>query len=224
MPHKVVVKNGINIPSVTTIISCLDKPGLYSWYGKYGTEECNRIKNESAAFGTSVHDHIDRYISNEPERPIYYADGVDVEMVLKCFNSFKEWYEPSGLEVISAEPEDAPISKRHNFQGTWDFIGRRKGSNLILPADWKTSNSLYNTVGLQLAAYAQLYGEQQGWSDEETFKRLPDGLAVRIDKKTAKVYPKEYTGLKYYFEVFKHLIPAHEFHTNSGAWDHARGE
>ena len=58
MPHKVVVRGGVNIPSVTQIIGCLDvleKQGLYNWYAKYGLEECNRIKNESASFGTAVH-------------------------------------------------------------------------------------------------------------------------------------------------------------------------
>lgn len=200
---------------MTQVIGCLDKPGLYQWYGKYGNEECNRIKNESAEFGTAVHSLIDQYIKGE-------MGGVvptnDMDMASKCFISFRDWYAQSGLEVISAEPEDAVYSKRYNFQGTWDFIGRRNG--LIIAADWKTSNQLYETVGLQLAAYAHLYGEAQGWTDEEIFRNIPDGMAVRIDKKTAKVYTKEFTGLKHYFQVFKHLIFAYEFHTQTGAWDH----
>lgn len=216
MPHKEMVSKGIRIPSVTQVIGCLDKPALYTWYGKYGNEECNKIKMDSANFGTAVHNHIDQYITKQTPKPVEYPEGVDVEMVLKCFSNFKDWYDQSGMEVISAEPEDAVYSKRYNFQGTWDFIGTRKG--IMLPADWKTSNQLYPTVGLQLAAYAQLYGENQGWSDSEIFKKFPDGLGVRIDKKTAKVYEKVYDGLSFYFEVFKHLIHAYEFHTGTGAW------
>ena len=217
MPHKTVVKGGINIPSVTQIIGALDKPGLYNWYGKYGTEECNRIKRESAEFGTVVHDMIEQYITGKVN-PIEFPTAVDKEKAALCLTNFKTWYSQSELEVINAEPEDAVYSKRYNFQGTWDFIGKHKGT--MLAADWKTSNSLYETVGLQLAAYAHLYGESQGWADEEIFTKIPNGLAVRIDKKTAKVYPKVYTGLRHYFEVFKHLIPVYEFHTQTGAWDH----
>lgn len=217
MPHKTVVRGGVNIPSVTQIIGCLDKPGLYNWYGKYGTEECNRIKIESGLFGTAVHDLIEQYITGVT-KPMEWPESVDQEKANLCAENFKVWYKESGLEVINAEPEDAVYSKRYNFQGTWDFIGSKNG--IILCADWKTSNSLYESVGLQLSAYAHLYGEAQGWSDEEIFKKIPDGLAVRIDKKTCKVYPKQFTGLKHYFNVFKHLIPVHEFHTQTGAWDH----
>jgi len=217
MPHKTVVKGGVNIPSVTQIIGCLDKPGLYNWYGKYGTEECNRIKTESALFGTAVHDMIEQYIT-KIQKPIEFPESVDQEKARECAKNFAEWYDKSGLEVINAEPEDAVYSKRYNFQGTWDFIGRKNG--IMLAADWKTSNQLYETVGLQLSAYAHLFGESQGWDDEEIFKKIPNGLAVRIDKKSAKVYTKEYTGLKHYFDVFKHLIHAYEFHTQTGAWDH----
>jgi hypothetical protein len=217
MPHKEVTLNKIRIPSVTQVIGCLDKPGLYAWYGKYGNEECNRIKTESALFGTAVHNLIDQYLMKTND-PIEFPESVDQEKARECARNFAEWYEKSGLEVISAEPKDAVYSKRYNFQGTWDFIGLRK--SVMLAADWKTSNQLYETVGLQLAAYAHLYGEAQGWADDEIFRKIPDGLAVRIDKKTAKVYTKDFTGLQHYFEVFKHLIHAYEFHTQTGAWDH----
>jgi hypothetical protein len=217
VPHKEIVHKGIRIPSVTQVIGCLDKPALYAWYGKYGNEECNRIKTTSANFGTAVHSHIDQYITKRGDGLVAYPEGVDGEMVTKCFDNFKAWYDQSGMAVISAEPEDAVISKRYNFQGTWDFIGTRNG--VLLPADWKTSNQLYDSVGLQLAAYAYLYGEQQGWAEDRIFQSMPDGLGVRIDKKTAKVYEKVYTGLGFYFDVFKHLLHVYQFHTRTGAWD-----
>jgi hypothetical protein len=217
MPHKEVTQNGIKIPSVTQVINVLDKPGLLGWYGKLGNEECNKIKRESAEFGTAVHDLIDQFLSTS-KGEIFIPPEEGPELVLKCAANFREWYRTSGLEVLSTEPVDAVISARYNFQGTWDFIGRKDGK--ILVADWKTSNQLYDTVGLQLAAYAQLFGENNGWSDKDIFAKIPDGLAVRIDKKSAKVYTKTFTGLEFYFETFKHLIHAYEFHTQTGAWDH----
>jgi hypothetical protein len=221
MPHKEMVSKGIRIPSVTQVIGCLDKPALYTWYGKYGNEECNRIKRESAEFGTAVHSLIDNYIMKKDDVVIMPTTNPEIQnQIMACVQNFQNWYKNSGMEVISAEPEDAVYSKRYNFQGTWDFIGTRNG--IMLPADWKTSNQLYPTVGLQLAAYAQLYGENQGWDDNEIFKKFPNGLGVRIDKKTAKVYEKVYDGLGFYFEVFKHLIHVYEFHTGTGAWYHEK--
>jgi len=221
MPHKEMVSKGIRIPSVTQVIGCLDKPALYAWYGKYGNEECNRIKQDSADFGTAVHALIDQHIIKVVQ-PVEYAASVDQEKAKECAKNFGLWYDQSGLEVVSAEPENAVYSKRYNFQGTWDFIGKRNGKWLV--ADWKTSNQIYNTVGLQLSAYAQLFGETQGWKDEDIFKNFYDGLGVRIDKKTAKVYEKHFDGLGFYFEVFKHLIHAYQFHTNTGAWDKSECE
>ena len=219
MAHKEGHKDGVRIPSVTQVINIFEKYALYAWYAKHGVEECNKIKIESGLFGTAVHDMIEQYITKK-ERPIEFPPSVDQDKAKECAANFATWYNTSGLEVINAEPEDAVYSKRYNFQGTWDFIGKRNG--IILCADWKTSNQLYETVGLQLSAYAHLYGESQGWTDEEIFEKIPDGLAVRIDRKTAKVYTKDYTCLKHYFNTFKHLIHAYEFHTQSGAWGHEK--
>lgn len=217
MSHKTVKKDGVTIPSVTTIINTLDKPGLCMWYGKFGTAECNRIKNEAATFGTNVHALIEAYLqASEGQVYITPEEGVSPEE-LACFNSFKEWYRTSGLVPICMEPEEAAISTTYNYQGTWDFIGRH--DNAIIVADWKTSNQLYDTVGLQLAAYAQLYGESQGWDRDRIWRTIPHGLAVRIDKKTAKVYTKWYTQLEYYFGVFSQLIPVYDFVNKKGAWD-----
>jgi hypothetical protein len=206
MPHKEIK----DWPSVTQVINVLDKPGLCMWYGKLGTAECNRIKNESATFGTNVHEMIETYLSKTVSDKVYTPEET------KCFENFADWYRTSGLEPISMEPEDSVKSKLFGYQGTWDFIGRKDGK--ILVADWKTSNQLYDTVGLQLAAYANLYGESQGWNQQRIWQTIPDGMAVRIDKKTAKVYTKYYTGLTWYFDVFKSLLLPYQFVSHSGAW------
>lgn len=220
MPHKTVKRNGITIPSVTTVINVLDKPGLVYWYGKHGTEECNRIKTAAATFGTHVHDLIQADIETSKGQVFIPSEEGYSKEELACFYNFREWYKTSGLNPISTEPEDAVISTRFNYQGTWDFIGRKDGR--ILVADWKTSNQLYDTVGLQLSAYAQLFGEDQGWSQEEIWKQIPDGMAVRIDKETAKVYTKEYKDLKFYFEVFESLLLPYQFASRTGAWHRER--
>lgn len=211
MPHKEVD----GYPSVTQVINVLDKPGLCIWYGKYGTAECNRIKNAAAKFGTHVHSLIEAYLTKGPEG-VLEADELPSPEEIACFNSFKEWYKTSDLSPLSLEPSDPVISKTYGYQGTWDFVGKHKAQ--VIVADWKTSNQLYDTVGLQLAAYANLYGESQGWDKATIWKNIPDGLAVRIDKETAKVYTKWYTGLNFYFDVFESLLLPYQFAARKGAW------
>lgn len=222
MPHKNVVVDGIKIPSVTTILNVLDKPGLVYWYGKHGTAECNRIKEESATFGTHVHSLIESFLSCQEGMVLLPQDVKYTPEELACSQSFREWYKTSGLTPVSMEPEDAVISKEYNYQGTWDFIGRKDGTMLV--ADWKTSNALYDTVGLQLAAYAQLYGESQGLTGNAIWKLIPHGMAVRIDKKTAKVQVKWYKDLIWYFDVFKSLLLPYQFVSHTGAWSHEKDE
>lgn len=211
MPHKHVD----GYPSVTEIINVLDKPGLCMWYGKYGTAECNKIKNESAKFGTNVHSLIEAFLTGQPGG-VLPVDEMPTAEEMACFSSFQQWYNTSGLSPICMEPEES-VKSKFGFQGTWDFIGRKDGT--ILVADWKTSNQLYDTVGLQLAAYAQLYGESQGWDGERIWRTIPNGLAVRIDKKTAKVYTKWYEGLRFYFDVFHSLLLPYQFVHHTGAWE-----
>jgi len=221
MPHKTVKKDGVTIPSVTTIINVLDKPGLVYWYGKNGTAECNRIKEESATFGTHVHSLIEAWLTGKPGG-VVEVDTMPTQEEMACFSSFQEWYKTSGLTPLCTEPEDAVISKEFNYQGTWDFIGRH--DNAVIVADWKTSNALYDTVGLQLAAYAQLYGESQGLTGNAIWKLIPHGMAVRIDKKTAKVQVKWYKDLIWYFDVFKSLLLPYQFVNHTGAWSHEKDE
>lgn len=214
MPHKTIK----GWPSVTEIINVLDKPGLCMWYGKLGTVECNRIKNESAAFGTHVHALIEGFLTGKPGGVIE-LDKEPTAEEMACLTSFQKWYATAGLEPVSMEPEDSVKSTLFGYQGTWDFIGRQNGTLIV--ADWKTSNQLYDTVGLQLAAYAQLYGESQGWDRDRIWKSIPHGLAVRIDKKTAKVYTKWYKDLTYYFDVFHSLLLPYQFVHKTGAWDNS---
>jgi hypothetical protein len=214
MPHKEVS----GYPSVTQVINVLDKPGLYTWYGKLGNEECNRIKRESGEFGTHVHDLIEAYLTGKPGG-VLQMDKMPTQEEMACFDGFRKWYDTFGLVPISLEPEEAVKSKL-GFQGTWDFIGRY--DNAIIVADWKTSNQLYDTVGLQLAAYAQLYGESKGLTGNAIWQLIPHGLAVRIDKKTAKVYIKWFEDLIFYFDVFKNLLLPYQFISKTGAWHHEK--
>ena len=51
-------------PSITTILSLQDKPGLKKWREDVGEKEAKRISQESMRIGTAVHQMCEFYLSN----------------------------------------------------------------------------------------------------------------------------------------------------------------
>lgn len=212
MPHKEVVQDGIVLPSVTQIIGVLQKDFLLRWYGRYGTAHCEKVKREAANFGTEVHDAITSYLQGSTS--LQFTDGRRE----KAFQSWLEWYQNSGFNIVDFEPKEPVKSLKYGYQGTYDAIGNFADSKLWV-ADWKTSSQMSATFGLQLAAYAYAYGESHGWEEDETWEKMPNGLIVRIDKETARAEVKEFLGLKRYFSVFKSLIEPYKFVHGLGEWE-----
>lgn len=210
MPHKEIG----GIPSVTQIIGALNKPWLHMWYGKYGTAYCEKIKTGSQRIGSRIHLLIEANLRSGRKPKL---QGYTYSKIIK---NFDEWKERSGFTYASIEPEEPLRSKIYCYQGTYDAIGYLKETkDQLWICDWKTSNQVDETFGLQLSAYAWLYGESNGWSESEIWSRIPNGLAVRLDKKTGKVEPHVYDGLQHYFEVFKSLILPYQFMTKTGGWE-----
>jgi hypothetical protein len=57
--------SGIKYPSVTTVLSCLDKPGLDAWKARVGEEEAAKILRQAGTRGTAVHLIAENYLNNE---------------------------------------------------------------------------------------------------------------------------------------------------------------
>lgn len=208
MPHKEVA----GYPSVTQIIGCLNKPFLLRWYGKFGNEYCEHVKKTSQQTGSRVHALIEGYLrTGRKENSAKFVAG-------KIVKNFRTWSKETGFTPVSIEPEEPLKSQTYGYQGTYDAIGYFKDSKQLWPCDWKTSKQVDETFGLQLSAYAWLYGENQGWTEQQTWATMPDGLALRLDKSTGKVEPHVYDGLQHYFEVFKSLILPYQFLNKTGGW------
>lgn len=209
MPHKELE----GIPSVTQIIGALNKPWLHRWYGKYGTKYCEKVKKESQEVGTRIHSLLEELLLSGK---IPRVQGSIEKEILK---NFKEWIKSSGFRAVSIEPEDPLISKIYCYQGTYDALGYLKEpKDKLWICDWKTSKQVDETFGVQLSAYAWLYGENQGWTEQQVWSTIPDGIALRLDKETGEVEPHVYEGLQHYFEVFKSLILPYQFLTKTGGW------
>lgn len=59
------LEDGTKLPSITTVLNSLPKPGLYEWRQRVGEKEANRITRVSASRGTSLHKICENYIQNK---------------------------------------------------------------------------------------------------------------------------------------------------------------
>ena len=59
-----VTPEGNFYPSITTVLSSQDKPGIDKWKKAVGEKEAKRISKESMRIGTAVHQMAEFYLSN----------------------------------------------------------------------------------------------------------------------------------------------------------------
>jgi len=129
------------VPGVTTICGIINKPGLYYWYGKYGTAECERIKEESSKFGAGVHELIEACLGGQMP-----TLGPVQTTIINNFKTAFIGYKMIATEVVIKNQE-------HGYGGTADCIAEKNGKLVLI--DWKTSKDVYPEQYLQLSAYKE---------------------------------------------------------------------
>jgi hypothetical protein len=214
--------NGINIPSVTTILSILAKPALVPWAAKMTAESYTSIikkavetgdafdfeafekaaksahrakKKEAADIGNLVHEAIEGFLKNNCNigSILSHKD----QRVYNGFNAFLAW--TKGYEVHVIDFEKVVHDSENLYAGRYDMLAIVDGIKTLI--DFKTSNAIYDEYWLQLAAYAGC---------EEGVEQL---AILRIDKETGEL---EYQKRDYNFQdtiTFKLLA---EFYNRKG--------
>lgn len=246
MPHRELIIDGQRIPGVTEILDTMDKKWLRPWYAKEELLRCigdlvllqeheikperairavlvdwrKRVKEknyaaehkakDAADIGTEFHRCVELYLKSRQ-----WSTTPEVELLLKEFRQFdQEWgFERPGLQEVYV------VSKRYVYQGCFDYLGTDKKMSGLGLWDWKTSNRIDDTFGLQIALYANAYGEGQGWKPEETWAFITHGGTVRLDKRTKRLEYKVYTDLPYLFRVASALREPYDYRNKVGIWE-----
>jgi hypothetical protein len=123
-------------PSVTQLLSLLDKPGLLKWSNKIGLEgiKLDEYRKSSASAGTSLHKQIEEFnLINKPFENQYHQDRFEELASDKKFIDFEqnidnEW-----------------------FSGRYDCKLEHNGCLYI--CDFKSSTKIYFENKLQLTCY-----------------------------------------------------------------------
>lgn len=203
-------KNGIQYPSVTTVLGLLDKSGPLTWWAsgcacdfiKDHIEEIKNpdgphvidqlLKEAKAAFtktgekacdiGTQVHQAIEKYIKTGKD-----LSGKLMDEVQHGFLAFLEW--ESKNHVVWERSELEIISTRYGYAGTADAIAVINGHRYLI--DFKTSKAIYDEYRMQLGAY------RKGWNDEyaslEGNTKIENVAVLRLDKESGEPEFKDLT-------------------------------
>ena len=148
-------------PSVTQILTIIDKPALRYWFGKqvYEAMAVNpnlteqealatpyKLRDSAKDRGTAVHDIVEAWENT--------GKVVGLEGPFKGYaQAFQLWIDSNQIKLV--EHERTVISEKYRFAGTLDLLVTINGFKLPTLIDIKTGKDLYPEVHLQLSAYEQ---------------------------------------------------------------------
>lgn len=148
-----ITESGNYVPSVTTILDAYPKgAAYYEWLKKNG-EDSDSIRDEAGRRGSVVHDMTERYDRGEIIDLLNANGDISVKLnewaMFERYVDFTKRFKPD-IELIEVNY----ISDKLGYAGTVDRVINLNGKKLLL--DIKTSNAIYPSYWLQLAAYRRL--------------------------------------------------------------------
>ena len=149
---------GIDLPSITTVLSILSRESIAKWRARVGHEEANRISHRASSRGTRVHEIVEKYINNEEN----FKDGYTPD-IISSFGDLKPILDNRIGRVFAQE---APLYSNHlGVAGRGDCIAEFDGSLSVI--DFKTSmkpkrKDWITNYFMQESAYAIMWEERTG--------------------------------------------------------------
>jgi hypothetical protein len=154
--------DGGRLPSVTTINGCYGYKGqLENWFKRTWYEAAlagvpfNEVGKKATDIGTLVHSIIESEVHglDYPEVPNDLRESVE-----SAYRAFREWQFNNRLQIVATEL--ALVSEKHRYGGTIDAVVRDSKGRLAL-GDWKSSKKVRGDYLRQLAAYGELWNENE---------------------------------------------------------------
>jgi genome maintenance exonuclease 1 len=170
--------DGQLLPSITTVLSIMNRDAISEWRNKVGEEEANRISRYSSGRGTAVHSLCETYLKNEPLCSDARPDAVFMFKVIKPLlnNINKIQYQEQGLYSIKL-----------GVAGSVDCIAEYEGVLSVI--DFKTASKpkkeeYIENYFLQTTAYALMYEELIGTPINQIV------ILIAVDGKEPQVFKK----------------------------------
>ena len=144
------------VPSVTTILDCYPKGAAYYNWLKENGKDSDEIRDEAGRRGSVVHKLTEDYDTGAEVQLVNSNGSIDYK--LNEWSMFERYVEfRRRFQFVTDCIELNIISKDLGYAGTIDRVINMNGERILL--DIKTSNAIYPSYWLQLAAYRTLlYG------------------------------------------------------------------
>lgn len=149
---------GIDLPSITTVLSILSRDSIAKWRARVGAEEADKISTRASGRGTRVHEIIEKYIDNNPD----FKEGYTPD-IIESFNVMKPVLD--GL-IGKVYAQEAPLYSNHlGVAGRVDCVAEFDGQLSII--DFKTAmkkkrKDWIKNYFMQESAYAIMWEERTG--------------------------------------------------------------
>jgi len=200
-----VTADGNAYPSITTVLSLQDKPGLKKWREDVGEKEAKRISQESMRIGTAVHQMCEFYLSNY----IIKLKNEDKKIV-DTFNRLR--FLLGNINNIVGN-EIALYSDLLRVAGTADCIAEYNGVPSVI--DFKTSRKpkkeeWIDDYYMQTFAYKLMFEEMTGIEIKQVVILVAciDQFEVQVFKKPASDSDKYLTKLVNIMKANPHITGA----------------
>ena len=141
------------------------------------TSEGGNVMRQAATLGTRCHDAIDELIhQGAGAMPQVNGEEDAEEAVRNVVGGFIKWRDSTNLD-IDPKGDNFVQSTEYGFAGAMDAVARDPSDGSLVAIDFKTTNSVYETAAMQVAAYARAYESMH--ANEGTFSR---GIVVQFSK------------------------------------------
>ena len=156
--RKYTTPEGVNLPSITTVLSILSRDSIAKWRKRVGEEVANQISTRASGRGTRVHEIIEKYIDNDPN----FKDGYTPD-IIQSFLAVQNILDDRIGDVYAQE---APLYSNHlGVAGRVDCVADFDGKRSII--DFKTSMKpkkldWIKNYFMQESAYAIMWEERTG--------------------------------------------------------------
>ena len=200
-----VTPDGNSYPSITTILSLQEKPGIDKWKLQVGEKEAKRISKESMRIGTAVHQMAEFYLSN------YIIKLKNEEKkIVDTFNRLR--FLLGNINNIVGT-EIALYRDMLRVAGTADCIAEYNGVPSII--DFKTSRKpkreeWIDDYYMQTFAYKLMFEEMTGIEIRQVVILIAcvDQFDVQVFKKPASDSDKYLTKLVNIMKANPHITGA----------------
>ena len=149
---------GVNLPSITTVLSILSRDSIAAWRKRVGEAEANKISHRASSRGTRVHEIIEKYINNDED----YRNGYTPD-IIDSFIAIRPILDDRIGRVFAQE---APLYSNHlGVAGRVDCVAEFDVKLSII--DFKTSLKpkrldWIKNYFMQESAYAIMWEERTG--------------------------------------------------------------